>query len=62
MEPIVYIVRVILPDGKNKIVVEEEYEGDTYIVDATTKNLIIIRDGGIVIEFHTYNYVSIRPK
>lgn len=62
MEPITYIVRVILPDGKNKTVIEEEYVGTEYIVDDVTNSLIISYEGGLVVEIHNYNWLSIRPK
>ena len=62
MEPITYIIRVILPDGKNKIVVEEEYIGTEYTVDDVTNNLTISHDGGLVVEIHNYNWISIKPK
>lgn len=61
METITYIVRVIIPDGKNKTVVEEEYVGTEYTTDENN-NLIISHDGGLVVDIHNYNWVSIKPK
>lgn len=58
----IYIVRVILPDGKNKLVVEEEYDADHYFHDEN--NNLVLEDEmcNTVVDIHNYNYVSIRPK
>ena len=61
-EEIVYIVRVILPDGKNKIVEEEEYTAFEYHTYDNNNLRLVTRDGSTVIEFHNYNWISIRPK
>jgi hypothetical protein len=57
----VYIVRVILPDGKNKMVVEEEHDADNYEKDINN-NLVLWKDQRLVVEYHTYNWLSIKPK
>jgi len=58
-----YIVRVIIPDGKNKMIVEEEYNAACYITEEVTNNLVLFDElNDIVIEFHTYNWLSIKPK
>lgn len=62
MKPITYVVRVIIPDGKNKTVAEEEYVGTIYLVDEITHDLIIRNNGAEVIQIHNYNWLSIRPK
>lgn len=62
MEPITYNVRVIIPDGKNKSVVTEEYVGTEYTVDDVTNSLIISYEGSLVIEIHNFNWLSISPK
>lgn len=62
MEQITYIVRVILIDGKNKTVVEEEYVGASYYHDQNNNLVIVDQNNDIVIDIHNYNYVSIRPK
>lgn len=58
----VFIVRVILIDGKNKTVVEEEYTGASYYHDENNNLVIVDKDNNTVIDIHNYNYVSIRPK
>lgn len=62
MEDKVYIVRVIIPDGKNKNVVEEEYTGVSYYHDENNNLVIMDKNNEVVIDIHNYNYVSIKPK
>jgi hypothetical protein len=61
MEHTVYVVRVILPDGKNKTVVEEEYSASGYKKDENNNLVLVDKDlESVVIEFHNYNWLSIR--
>ncbi len=61
-EETVYIVRVIIPDGKNKNTVEEEYTAFEYEMDINNNLRLVTINGDTVIEFHTYNWLSIKPK
>jgi hypothetical protein len=56
-----YIVRVILPDGKNKMVVEEEYTADSFYTDSLGNLVLEDAAGALVVEFHSYNWLSIKP-
>ena len=56
-----YTVRVIIPDGKNRQIIEETYMAFDYEKDVN--NNLILRDyaHNVVIEFHNYNWLSIKP-
>lgn len=58
----VYIVRMIIPDGKNKTVVEEEYTAASYYHDENNNLVLIDADNQTIVDIHNYNYISIRPK
>jgi len=62
MEMTTYIVRVIVPDGKNKTVVEEEYTAFSYEHDINNNLILLDENGNTIIDFHTYNWLSIKPK
>jgi hypothetical protein len=59
---ITYIVRMILPDGKNKTIVEEEYNAASYYHDQNNNLVLVDANNNVVIDIHNYNYVSIKPK
>lgn len=56
-----YIVRVIILEGKNKNTVEEMYEADHYRRDEHNNLILEEADGTLVIEFHSFNNISIKP-
>lgn len=57
-----FIVRIILPDGKNKTVVDEVVEADHYNKDENN-NLAFYDDNfQFVIEYHNYNWISVKPE
>lgn len=62
MENITYVIEVIIPEGKNKQVLEREYEAFTYEKDENNNLRLITEDGSLIIEYHNYNWISIRPK
>lgn len=59
---ITFIVRVILIDGKNKMIVDEEYTAANYYHDENNNLVLVDEESNVVIDIHNYNYVSIRPK
>jgi len=58
----VFIVRVIIPDGKNKNTVEEEYTAASYYKDENNNLILVDENGNLVVDIHTYNWLSIKPK
>jgi len=56
-----YIVRVIIPDGKNKLVIEENIQA--YICRVDVNNNLVFEDenGELIIQYHSYNWLSLRP-
>lgn len=62
MEQKAYIIRIILPDGKNKIVVEEEYTAALYYHDENNNLILEDNNGCVIVEIHNYNWISIKPK
>ena len=59
---ITYVVRMILPDGKNKTIVEEEYIAASYYHDSNNNLVLVDENNEVVVDIHNYNYVSIKPK
>lgn len=55
----IYSVRVILPDGKNKMIVTEEVTAWRYYTDENNNLVFVDQNDNLITEYHNYNWVSI---
>ena len=62
MEQTTYLVRVILVDGKNKMVVTEEVTAFDYFTDSNNNLVFNDANGDMIREYHNYNWISLEPK
>lgn len=62
MEQTTYCVRVILVDGKNKMVVTEEVTAFDYFTDSNNNLVFNDAHGNMIREYYNYNWISLEPK
>lgn len=56
----VFEIRVIIPDGKNKQIVIEVVTAEYYHKDENNNIIFVDTEGKTVIEYHSYNWVSVK--
>lgn len=62
MEDTVYIVDAIVPEGKGKIITQEERTAAYWRVDENNNLLFEDDNGDLIYMYHNYNWKGVYPK